>query len=216
MPQLASEKFNVAWFKLAEFVQRKEKERALAIYRLLVHSVLDTALISQLEGDLLLSFKDEKAIDLYKRAAFQYEQAGRYLEAALVYEHIIKITAPSLELVEKLFQWYDLIAYHTKKARCAAHLVRMLMEAQLLEKLESFFAQLTLPKHLKALAHESFVLTFLKSEAYQQQPLLQQHIEAALDGFLVDPERKRLNAFLTNLSVLDHDAYYYAQQLLES
>ena len=58
MKHLPSDKYNVAWFKLAECVARGEKEKALGVYRLLVHSLDEPAFIRQLEGDLLLAFKD--------------------------------------------------------------------------------------------------------------------------------------------------------------
>ena len=62
-----SQKYSIAWFKLAECVGRKEKERALAVYRLLSHSIGDEALTTHLEGDILLSFDDDVAIAKYKK-----------------------------------------------------------------------------------------------------------------------------------------------------
>ena len=67
-------KFNVAWFKLAEFVGRKEKERALGVYRLLSHSLPDDAFAAQLRGRFLMAFYDEKAVDAYVKAARLYEK----------------------------------------------------------------------------------------------------------------------------------------------
>jgi predicted negative regulator of RcsB-dependent stress response len=79
------DKFNVAWFKLAEFVGRKEKERALSVYRLLSHSLPDDAFAAQLEGDLFLAFcDDERAVDAYQKAARLYEKNGQYDHAALL------------------------------------------------------------------------------------------------------------------------------------
>ncbi len=70
MKQLNHDKYNVAWYKLAEFVVRKEKERALSLLRLLTHSFNDQALKDQLEGDLLRSFDDHKnASEKYFAAA---------------------------------------------------------------------------------------------------------------------------------------------------
>lgn len=88
MVPLPSEKFNIAWFKLAEFVGRKDKERAFTLFRLLVHALPDAAFVAQLEGDLLLAFKDERAAELYKRAALMYEEAGRVSDATAVYERM--------------------------------------------------------------------------------------------------------------------------------
>ena len=58
MKQVALGKTSLAWFKLAEFVTRGEKERALSIFRLLAHSIRHDALVVQLEGDILLAFDD--------------------------------------------------------------------------------------------------------------------------------------------------------------
>jgi len=86
-----TDKYTIAWFKLAEFVTRKEKERALGIYRLLVHSIQDEALALQLEGDLLLSFGDEKALEKYAKAAETYTNVGKYVQAAGIYEHCLAL-----------------------------------------------------------------------------------------------------------------------------
>lgn len=113
MTQLPSDKFNVAWFKLAELVVRKEKERALYIYRLLVHSLQDEALTAQLEGDLLLSFNDEKAIDCYIRAATLYERSDRYIEAIAIYEQILSWRSLA-EYSDRLANLYQKIGNLTK------------------------------------------------------------------------------------------------------
>lgn len=76
MTMLPSETSNIAWFKLAECVTRKEKERALTILRLLVHSFNDPAFAAQLEGDILRAFSDEKAGESYRRAQQLYEQSA--------------------------------------------------------------------------------------------------------------------------------------------
>ncbi len=75
----------IAWFALAEFVQRKEKERALAVYRLLAHSLAhDVAVAAQLEGDLLQAFNDVRAADAYMRAFEVFEKEGRSVHAASI------------------------------------------------------------------------------------------------------------------------------------
>ena len=97
MSQLQTNKFNVAWFKLAEFVARKEKERALGVYRLLVHSLHDESLAAQLEGDLLLAFNDGKALECYEKAACLYERAGKTIQAIAVREHCALLDAGTPE-----------------------------------------------------------------------------------------------------------------------
>jgi hypothetical protein len=87
---MQSGKSSIAWFKLAEFAGRREKERALLFYRLLVHSINDEAVACQLEGDLYAAFNDHRAIDCYKRAARLYTQMNRPEHAEILHE-LIKI-----------------------------------------------------------------------------------------------------------------------------
>ena len=92
MKQVPSGKYTIAWFKLAECVSRGEKERALGVYRLLSHSLDDSALVCQLKGDIFLSFNDKKqAVTNYYQAAQLYKKDNRILEAAAVYEHLLTI-----------------------------------------------------------------------------------------------------------------------------
>lgn len=80
---------NIAWFRLAEFVKRREKERALSLYRLLSHSVQDRAVATQLQGDLLRAFEDERAYEAYYDALCLYEASARIQQALVLGEHII-------------------------------------------------------------------------------------------------------------------------------
>jgi tetratricopeptide (TPR) repeat protein len=90
MKQVPLDRYSVAWFKLAECAARGEKERALGVYRLLSHSIDDQAFKYQLEGDILLSFKDiPQAIEKYLQAIQTYKQTGRLFEMAGVYGHLI-------------------------------------------------------------------------------------------------------------------------------
>ncbi|KKR95507.1 MAG: hypothetical protein UU47_C0034G0003 [candidate division TM6 bacterium GW2011_GWE2_41_16] len=80
---------SIAWFRLAEFVERKEKERALAMLKLLVHSVPDRAVATQLHADLLRAFDDERAFDAYSEAATFYTNAARKDQAYVIHEQIV-------------------------------------------------------------------------------------------------------------------------------
>lgn len=89
MKTLTSESYNVAWFKLADFVARGEKERALSVLRLLMHSVSDEALTYQLEGDILRAFQDGSAIDRYHTAADLYQKLGKFQQAISSHQHAV-------------------------------------------------------------------------------------------------------------------------------
>lgn len=93
-----TEHSSIAWFKLAEFVGRKEKERALYLFRLLVHSISDAALVAQLEGDLLAAFGDEKAVDSYEKAMRAYIATARLSDARLLFERIGQHLIPDLSI----------------------------------------------------------------------------------------------------------------------
>ena len=89
MKYIQSEKYNLAWFRLAECVSRGERERAMGVYRLLSHSLGDDALAAQLKGDLLLCFNDELASKKYLEAANLYKKSQKTIEAIAVYEHLL-------------------------------------------------------------------------------------------------------------------------------
>lgn len=104
--QSEKDKYCIAWFKLSECLARKEKERALGVYRLLYHSIDDEALAVQLEGDLLLFFDDEVAIAKYKRAVELYEKQERFPLAIGVCEHIITLKPSDLWALKRLSDLY--------------------------------------------------------------------------------------------------------------
>lgn len=108
MSYLPADKYNVAWFKLAEFVVRGERERALGLYRLLVHSFNDQAFAYQLEGDILLSFNDSNAAcEKYIAAAQLYRKNGKLPEAAGLYEHVITLQPKAEDILLILIDLYQ-------------------------------------------------------------------------------------------------------------
>ena len=108
MKLLSSGSHNIAWFKLADFVARGEKERALSVFKLLVHSIADTAFALQLEGDIVLAFYDDAALDRYHCAANVYKKHGDYQKAIAVYEHVA-LFKNDLKILEALLDVYDLL-----------------------------------------------------------------------------------------------------------
>src|SRR3990172_12400757 len=114
MKQVPSDKYNVAWFKLADCIARGEKERALGVYRLLSHSLDDQALSLQLYGDILLSFQDVKAHEKYKQAAQLYHERNKLLEAAAVYEHLAVLEPKTIDIRIALIDIYQHLAIASK------------------------------------------------------------------------------------------------------
>lgn len=118
MGHLSTDKYSVAWFKLAEFVARGEKERALGLFRLLAHSFEDAALSAQLEGDLLLAFHDVAAYKSYERAAIEYQKTDRVYNAAAVYEHLVLICDLRLVYLQKLSELYAVLCNDFGQLMC--------------------------------------------------------------------------------------------------
>jgi hypothetical protein len=108
MKVVSSESSNIAWFKLADFVARGEKERALTIHRLLMHSVDERAFAYQLEGDILYAFDDEMALNRYHAAANVYKKDKKYKRAIAVYHHAL-LKKNDLSIVEELLNLYILL-----------------------------------------------------------------------------------------------------------
>lgn len=109
-----SEKNTVAWFKLADFVSRGEKERALNLYKLLMHSINDEALALQLAGDIFIAFNDQQAIEKYTSAGRMYKKQKRFLQAATVYEHVITLQESSLDVLIDLLEIYTTLQNQVK------------------------------------------------------------------------------------------------------
>ena len=107
MKQVGAEKYNIAWFKLADCIARGEKERALGVYRLLSHSLDDKALACQLHGDILLSFNDDQAQEKYLQAAQLYQEDNRIVQAAAVYEHLVSMNPNAIEYKKVLVVLYQ-------------------------------------------------------------------------------------------------------------
>ena len=112
--QSSNEKYCIAWFKLAECVSRKEKERAFGVYRLLAHSIGDEALAMQLEGDLLLSFDDAAAIAKYKQAVELYQKKERFAPAIGICEHIVFLHPQDIWTLKRLVDLYQKMGITSK------------------------------------------------------------------------------------------------------
>lgn len=119
--------YSIAWFKIAECVLRGEKERALGVHRLLSHSIGDTALSHQLEGDILFSCGDtQKALQAYKSAGHQYTAQGKYEQAAGVYEHMLTLKPTDSLIYNLLLNVYILSHIPSKIVQTAFSYIYLL------------------------------------------------------------------------------------------
>ncbi|MBD3231784.1 hypothetical protein GF322_03930 [Candidatus Dependentiae bacterium] len=103
----------IAWFKLAELISRKEKEKALSLYRLLSHS-FDKAYALQVEGDILWALEDKQATEKYKQAAYLYKKEERLVAATAIYEHLLTLQPKNYNFLTKLVALYILLQWPEK------------------------------------------------------------------------------------------------------
>ena len=211
MKHVPQDKYNIAWFTLAECVSRGEKVRALGVYRLLSHSIEDIALRRQLEGDILLSFQDKnEAIIKYKEAAFLYQKGGKNLEAVAVYEHIRQLEPAKFDSIKTLIDLYKLLHISPK----IAFNLKQLFEDQLhhhdFTGAEDTLNQLDelLDKAYTASCHERMTYALMTDELHDAKQALC-HIKAAILGFLSGDDNRALQKFLSTLEALKAE---YAQQ----
>ena len=129
MRYVPSDKYTIAWFKLAECVAKGEKEKAFGVYRLLMHSLDDQAYAYQLEGDLLGAFQDQRAIEKYAHAAHLYVQNNRFKEAATLYQDLIVMAPDDKHYITRLIDVYKKHKSHdvliVKLGRLADYLIEL-------------------------------------------------------------------------------------------
>jgi tetratricopeptide (TPR) repeat protein len=213
MTQLPSDKYTIAWFKLAEFVRNKEKERALGIYRLLAHSLSDEAFAAQLEGDLLLAFNDDKAYISYAKAARLYEEQGKLTQAVAVYEHILTLV-PEFQVQSqsqrvRMVTLYEQLGNIPKVAHHMSSVITHLLGRKLFDQAHTMLHQLTRPALNHYELHEQLVLAFL-SEAHYDRLVLKSYVACTLDFLLQHTDSKGLTVFLAKVGGLDAGAYAIA------
>ena len=209
MRNVPPDKYNVAWFKLAECVSRGEKERALGVYRLLAHSLSDSAFARQLQGDILFSFNDTiGAVEHYRKAAQLYQQDERFLEAAAVYEHIVVLAQDKQEFLYHLIELYRLLGMPGKMGFHGQALCLLLLNSAqysnalvLLDNL----AQQVQPQDISPLRYQ--VLTTLARNDYELTLAIERHIAIHITDLIKGDEPGELQRFITALETTN-DAYY--------
>lgn len=216
MKQVAEDKYSVAWFTLAECVSRGEKERALGVYRLLSHSFEDHAFVFQLEGDLLLAFNDQDAIEKYRQAAFFYHKDKRFLEAIAVYEHLRDLSPHTKQYVISLIELYKQLDLTSNVIVCLKNLFSLILKERDYTKAIKIVNELDgmLAMSDVAAEHEALVFSMLDEDTGVKEVILL-HIKKAIDGYL-EKGSKFLQHFLSRLEVRSEDCYLEACSYLET
>lgn len=219
MKQMYSEKYNIAWFKLAECVSRGEKERALGVYRLLSHSLDDQAFVQQLAGDIFLSFNDDStAITKYKEAAQLYEQEERMLEAAAVYEHLLTLEPRSSEYHIRLVDLYKQMSIRTKMSMHAQKLLELFTTTNQWDKAVEIIQLLDREQDITLIVQlYSHLIQSLLSYRVAF-PTITLYIQQALDVVMYSSAVQN-NTYLQQLLIAirstSEEAYNFAQEYLK-
>lgn len=206
MKELPSDKYNVAWFKLAEFVARGEKERALALYRLLAHSFDNKALAYQLEGDLLLSFNDDTARVRYVAAAQHYLKENRLIESATVYEHLLALDPDKSDYYLQTIILYKKLDYSSSFIRNFLLLVDLYIRQGHFEKIADvlYAYEYMMTQEEKSKIYSSVTLELVKKNA--EYDLLQSMIQKTIEYLLLDSGNV-LQLFIAQLQAINEPLY---------
>ena len=204
MEQGSSEKANVAWFKLAEFVSRGEKERALGLYRLLTHSLDDPAFIKKLEAELISHFDVQEAEALYVDAAVLYKKRGQPEEAALIYEELTRLRPQNLTYLEKLIFYSGELGWKEKSFLNRKKLYLLFLESGKVEKGLELYKSLekSLKDADKFKFYQAFTLAAL-THKYTEQKHIKNYMQKALDSFLRMGYEKELQQFVAGIKALN-------------
>lgn len=217
MRHVPSDKYNVAWFKLAECVSRGEKERALGVYRLLAHSFGDEAFAYQLMGDLLLSFDDAQAIIKYQEAADRYNQEERWLEAAAVYEHLLTLDPHNITYRKEVVRLYRETTLQGKIITHVSNLFQQYLDADSLDNALHTMEQLEEHLSVQDLApiRQKLVYAMLTKRIVVPDMVIEQ-IHRTIDGYFASNNTKALTQFLTYLEQVGDYYYIEASRYMES
>lgn len=211
MRYLPSDKYNVAWFKLAECVSRGEKERALGVYRLLSHSFDDRAYAAQLEGDILLSCDDQAgAAEKFKEAIELYRKDGRTLEAAAVSEHLIILIEDKKECLAMLIEFYAILGIQSKIISHTQSLVALCIKTHDLERVIVVMDQLDSLRSLAemALVRKPLVIALCQQRSMPKIVIVAQ-LEKLIDGLLLSDDNL-LQRFLIEMAGVSEEYQNHA------
>jgi len=204
MKYIQSEKYNLAWFRLAECVSRGEKERAMGVYRLLSHSLGDDALAAQLKGDLLLCFNDELAVEKYLEAASLYKKSKKTIEAIAVCEHLILLEP---ENQTHLFESINLYREIGMPFKIIDHINEMVKNNKLdmaIDITETIAA--SVKREDLAQVRKNIIFGLMALNPVPEEKIMDQ-IKCAVEELISVKDESLLQSFLSDLKALKSNYY---------
>jgi hypothetical protein len=208
MKQLSTDKYQIAWFKLSEFIRRKQKERALGMYKLLMHSVEDDAFAKQVEADLLHFFEEPSAIDAYIEAAQMYQKKNKLAQATAIYEQLVLLQPKNCHFIKKLFHFYEQLNHPTRLFFSISRLIEPIIQAENCEILYSCNNIFSLiPPEEQGHLYKKAVATLIQHQPKHQ--LIIPFIEKTINAFKEYP--KLAKTFVAHLGTINKE---YQQEAL--
>jgi tetratricopeptide (TPR) repeat protein len=215
MRYIPTDKYTVAWFKLAECVAKGEKEKAFGVYRLLMHSLEDKAYAHQLEGDLLGAFQDDRALEKYEHAAQMYTSNNRWKEAIALYEELVIMcpeNARAMQCLLELYTKYKKPEQYASKIIKLAYLFFSKKNFVYASQLIDMLPECAVPQETVQ-ACISLCMQVIKKnelEAYQIEKLL----EKTLSYVMNETQINLLATFLSDLEQINAHWFYTAQNYM--
>ncbi|MBI2344482.1 hypothetical protein HYV10_00220 [Candidatus Dependentiae bacterium] len=215
MKTFASESSTVAWFKIADFIARGEKERALHMYPLLMHSISDPAISLQLEGDILLAFDDMAALERYHQAVDLYKRTGKIRQAIGVYEYVSLFVEDEIilkELLDLYILCHDTVGFIQAFIKLSKFYLDHGYHQVLHEFVEVY--QETIPVQFFVVLYANYLKIILLYEITVDS--LEQSVEYCLKLFVHALEHnyaveKEFQKFLSDLKVLNIELFKKAE-----
>lgn len=209
MKETHNDKYSIAWFNLAQAIARREKERVFGMYRLLSHSLDNTALALQLEGDIFRVFAmNDEAEQKYKKSAELYKKQGDVLQAVALYYYLFTFAK------DAAFYFDVLINLHlsTKKyVSCRQLFEKIATMPHLATHIELMNKTM---QQVKGSKDEQIKGTLLSALFYafarHAQPINEQYktfLTQVIDVLANSSNRSQLQEFLLRLQY-DHAAWY--------
>jgi tetratricopeptide (TPR) repeat protein len=216
MRYVPSDKYTIAWFKLAECVAKGEKEKAFGVYRLLMHSFDDQAYAYQLEGDLLDAFQDSRAIEKYTHAAHLYVKNNKLREAAAIYRELLFMQPAEIMYIQRLIEIYNKASNKELTLKKVTTLVDMLCQKRMYNHVrhivERFEAE-TLALELGRL-YQKVALYCIKAD--DSDFVAKEHLFESIVSFYIESTKsQQLQEFLFILKETDDYWYNKAAVLLK-
>ena len=217
MKQEAKDKYSIAWFKLADCIARGEKERAIGVFRLLSHSLDDSALAQQLYGDILLSFNDKDAAQKrYVQAAQMYQEDNRLLETAAVYEHLVSLNPDDVSYRQTLIELYQGLNISSKVREYVAILLEYLLDSNDWQKaIEIVRLYDTAGNHeFTAGLHERLIFNLVNNKNVLPDTIMM-HVKKVIDTWHHAQNNRALDEFMQKLQVANQALYEQAEKYID-